>query len=288
MQHNSRADSLSPISRPSADRRGARYPVPGERGRGDWTRFAAFDIPIPLRCYDAILLDFSGGKDSQAAIAYVTATAEAQHVRPRLAAFLVDTGAEWTETVPHAKLITSALDIPLTILHPTTPLPQYIRKRGRWPSAACRYCTSDCKRDPWEKHIRSLYPQNTTTRLLHVSGIRAEESAHRRAVPEVSINHRLTTLRRTVTEWRPIIAWTLQDVLAYNAQCKLPLHPAYERGASRLSCAICPISSYPDMRLGARYNKDLAEYYLDTERLTGHRFTAHRSLQDILSTQNGL
>lgn len=157
-----------------------------------------------------------------------------------------------------------------------------------WPSPSCRYCTSHCKTDPISKAVRGDFPANAGNRVLCVTGERRQESSHRAKLPEVEADTRLTVSGRTVTKWRPILDYTLEQVWAHIAATGLQRHVAYDRGNDRLSCAICVLASAGDIRRGAEARPDLAEHYLRIERETGFTFRHKQSLASILSQQKGV
>ena len=232
-----------------------------------------------LRPFDKILLSLSGGKDSQAMLTMVHGLATTQAVGDRLTAIHIDTGGEWPESLPHCEALTAAFAVPLTIIHPNRPIPQEVAKRGKWPAAACRFCTANCKRDAYEKFIRSL-PQS---KLLHITGERKEESRHRAYLPELATEERIHTRLRHVTRWRPMLPFTEQDIWAIINGSGLPHHAAYDYGCARVSCALCVLAPEHDLRIGAEHNPERAESYLKLERDMNHNFTVRKRLSSILA-----
>ncbi len=208
----------------------------------------------------------------------LVAEAQVQACLDRLVALHIDTGGEWPESLPHCQAITEAYGVPLTVIQPNRPIPIEITKRSRWPSAACRYCTANCKRDPYEKFVRSL----TSSNILHVTGERKLESRHRAGLPGLMTEKRVTSSTRTVTRWRPMLPFTEADVWAIISGSGLPVHAAYAYGCSRMSCALCVLASHEDLAIGAEYNPERAETYLKLERDTDHTFTTERSLASII------
>lgn len=237
---------------------------------------------MEIEHFDEIIVSVSGGKDSQTALGLVCALAAGKGILNRVVAVHADTGAEWPQTEPHCRLLAGHYGIPLFVVRPARPLPESIRRRGRWPSAARRYCTSDHKRDPIARFVRMRRPAGEPARILIVVGHRAEESPFRARLPEAEPDRRLTAGCREVWIWRPILKWSAEDVWRELHRQKLPRHIAYDLGVSRLSCSICVLASERDIRIGAAGNPDLAGKYLELERQMGHLFRPGRSLEEIL------
>jgi len=82
-----------------------------------------------------------------------------------------------------------------------------------WPSPSCRYCTSHCKVDPISKVVRGEFPASLGTRILAVTGERREESPHRAKLTAIEGDARLTAGNRTVTKWRPLLDYKLEQVV---------------------------------------------------------------------------
>ena len=89
---------------------------------------------------------------------------------------------------------------------------EMVERRGMFPSPKFRQCTSDLKRSPIEKFIRTL-PHKM---IVNCIGIRAEESHSRSRLAPLAVNASLTTRHRTVYNWLPIFDESLADVLAWH------------------------------------------------------------------------
>jgi 3'-phosphoadenosine 5'-phosphosulfate sulfotransferase (PAPS reductase)/FAD synthetase len=231
-----------------------------------------------LRNYDCIILSLSGGKDSQAMLAIMNALAHVQAVHSNLLPIHIDTGNEWPETLPHVELLTHNYGLRLEILKPLRPIPDEIARRGKWPSPTCRYCTSACKRDPYDKFIRTL----PNERILHVTGERKEESRNRSTLPEHEIETRLVTHKRSVEHWRPMLDFSEDDIFAITARSSLPLHPAYHYGLTRMACMFCVLARASELRIAAKHHPAIAERFLQLEKSINHKFTNNKSLRTIL------
>ncbi len=136
-----------------------------------------------------------------------------------------------------------------------------VEQRGMFPSPKYRQCTSDLKRGPIEKFIRSL-PQKV---ILNCMGIRAEESNPRAQLSPLTFNQSLSTQHRTVYNWLPIIDRTLSDVLAWHWVNAIRLHPVYvpehhDDGTKdgylrRLSCRVRIFATDADLAAISLHNR---------------------------------
>ena len=92
-----------------------------------------------------------------------------------------------------------------------------------FPSPQYRQCTSDLKRGPIDKFIRSL-PHKV---IVNCMGIRSEESHPRSLLSPLTRNEALSTRQQTVYNWLPIFDRTLSDVLAWHGVNAIRLHTVY-------------------------------------------------------------
>ncbi len=250
---------------------------------------------ILLNNYDAIAISISGGKDSQTILDVIMQMAVMQQYAGKIVAIHADTGAEWHESLPHCRMLCEHYGIPLHVAVPFRALPDHIERRcmmkcgtgqAGWPDSQNKFCTSDCKRAPIQKVTRHLFPAlHGKENILQVTGERRQESPGRAKLDEFAPNHMLTTLKRTVTNWRPILDYSVDDVWACIKATGLRRHIAYDRGNERLSCAICVLASDNDICNGAIARPDLAERYLRIETQTCQTFRHKRSLAQILNKE---
>lgn len=249
-------------------------------------------MKLILGNYSGIAISISGGKDSQTILGVMASQAKEQNYGGKLIAIHADTGAEWPQSLPHCRMLCEHYGIPLYVATPFRSLPDHIEKRcrdlaahgrkGGWPSPACRYCTSDCKRNPIQKVIRREFPGELGSLVLSVTGERREESSHRAKLDATDVNKNLTTKARRVTNHRPILDMKLPEVWEFISRTGLPRHVAYDRGNERLSCAMCVLAKDSDIRNGAVAVPELAARFLQIERDTGHTFKNGKSLATIL------
>lgn len=273
------------------------------------------EVDQALRDGAALAISISGGKDSQAML---LAVLEERKRQPDwtgpVYAIHADLGrVEWTETPAAVEALAAAVGVELVVVRRTkgdllqrwTDRMEQLDGTGKpfWSSAAARYCTSDLKRDPINKHIRRH------RLVVSAEGIRREESAARARKACWEPRKRIITETRHAITWRPILDWTEADVWEacgvsldevqrrrwlYRAGLERlaldgwPCHPAYVYGNERLSCALCVLASVGDLRNGARHHPELYATLVDMEERSGFSFQPSRWLRDLFASSDEL
>jgi DNA sulfur modification protein DndC len=213
----------------------------------------------------------SGGKDSLAMYQTVRATVPDQQI-VLVHATLHE--LEWPGVIEH---IEDAYDHPVNIVAAERTLLEVVERRGRWPSAGIRFCTSDMKRQPIAKFIRQDLKRRGSNLGVNCVGLRAEESAARARKTEWEPNTSLTTRTRRVFNWHPILHLTEDEVFSVIKEGGRTPHYAYASGNKRLSCVICILGCKNDLRNGARHNPAIVDRIEATE----------RKIQHTMFTRNG-
>lgn len=214
---------------------------------------AAPEIEALVKAGAVFLTNHSGGKDSSAMLAHLC------QKFPQVKKYVVfaDTGFEHIKPVSAenwARQIANQFGLDLNVArNPNKNLLTMVKARGMFPSPSCRQCTSDLKRDPIRTWMRRNIPEKL---IINCMGLRAEESPSRaKAVPLRRLN--ISNSNRTVWEWLPIHAWTLQQVLDFHFDYQIPLHPVYVWAGGylkRFSCRICIMMR--DEEIKAVYHND--------------------------------
>lgn len=114
-------------------------------------------------------------------------------------------------------------------------------KHKIFPSRMIRWCTGDLKIKP----ITQWLKQNTEGRVLNTVGIRAEESAKRAQMALVE----QAPWNADVTVWRPLLDWTLDDVVAEHHAAGIRPNRLYLEGAHRVGCWPCIMSRKSEIAL---------------------------------------
>ena len=252
---------------------------------------AGSDVPN-LASYAIVLCSISAGKDSAAALHELVSHAEAVGVRHRVRAVHADLGdVDWPHTVELAARHAARYDLPFTVVsRRQDDLLGMVERRGMWPSSKARYCTSALKRTPVRTLMTELVARERQrgrvrdpVRVLHVMGMRAEESGARARRPAFSHDSGASNGRRHVDEWLPVHDWSLEDVRELHEREQLELHYAYRLGMTRVSCALCVLAGRDDLIRAAAHRRDLAARYEQVERTVEHRFRDDVSMADIIA-----
>ena len=260
----------------------------------EWTTVPEVD----LTSYDVILLNTSGGKDSQVMIDVVFHLAVAAGVTERLVAVHCDLGrVEWAGTRDLAERQCQHYGIAFEVVQaPGGDLLEHIERRGMFPDNQNRYCTSDLKRSPVRTLMTRLAerfhggphagPRKANAgrpcRILNCMGLRAEESPARAKRPAFSYDKAASNkTRRHVDEWLPIHHWTTDEVWARIRESNVPHHFAYDLGMPRLSCVFCIFAPREALLIGGLHNPELLADYVGVEGRIRHTFRQNQTLIEI-------
>lgn len=217
-----------------------------------------------------ILVSFSGGKDSQAALIH---TVE-KYGCDKVEAVFCDTGWEHPWTYEHVAQVANQLHVKLTTLK-TQKYDGFVdmsMQRKRFPSTKRRFCTSELKIKPMIDYVLSIDDS-----IIMVQGIRAKESAARAKMAcecnyfaeyyervKVMRNGRETERwkqdyrRNEVVEWckshdcsvmRPVFSWSAQEIIDYILSHGQQPNPLYKRGFTRVGCYPCIMSRKQEVKL---------------------------------------
>ena len=248
---------------------------------------------LDFRQFDKIFISVSGGKDSHAMTFLVKEIAEKQGCADRLVAMYADTGMEWHNAESHVRRICEAAKILLEVVYPVRPMLEQMKYRGQrliemerkgydgksntgvlFPSPHCRYCTRIQKIDPMDKLVRKY-----SGKLLKVTGERWQESKARSAYSEFVKVDRISTQKavtmgggrsyRVVYGWRPMLAFTTEDVFQMVKDSGVERHMAYDAGCDRLGCAGCIFSNDRELKIEMENNPHILAGLDELERKSG-------------------
>lgn len=249
---------------------------------------AAIGVP-GLASYEVILVNSSGGKDSQVVLDETVRLAREASVLDRVTVVHADLGrVEWEGTKELAKKQAEHYGLPfIAVSRPQGDLLTHVQKRGKWPASNARYCTSDHKRGQVRKVMTALVTAARERtgikriRVLNVLGIRAQESPARAKKPEFQYDKSASNGRRHVDTWYPIFRWTEKQVWARIKESGVPHHPAYDYGMPRLSCCFCIFAPKAALILAGRHNRSLLDQYVQVEEEIGHTFRKNLPIADV-------
>jgi 3'-phosphoadenosine 5'-phosphosulfate sulfotransferase (PAPS reductase)/FAD synthetase len=257
---------------------------------------------IDLRVYDIILVNSSGGKDSQTMLRYVALLAAQQGVLDRVTVVHSDLGrVEWKGTRELARLQAEFYGLRFIVTERTQndlldhvlALHEDRQAKGKdtvpWPDSNNRWCTSDHKRGPVRRVMTQLVKElglnrSRPAKLLNCMGLRAEESPKRAKKDPFTYDKSASGkgVVRQVWEWLPIHEWTEVEVWADIHASGVPYHPAYDLGMPRLSCCFCIFSGRDGLVLAAQHNPELAEQYHEIEVRTGYTMKQGLPFSEII------
>lgn len=185
----------------------------------------------------------SGGKDSTALLLWMIY--ESGIPPHQVVVSFCDTQNEAEGTYQHLRLLNRRV-FPVVWLQTEGFLHLALRKK-RFPSTKARFCTQELKLKPTKAFIDSMLSDGYD--VIAVSGVRRAESAARAKLSEWGDPMESYF---GVREWRPLIEWSFDDVLALHEKYDVPLNPLYYLGAQRVGCFPCINSSKAEMRALAR------------------------------------
>ncbi|GAF66397.1 putative phosphoadenosine phosphosulfate reductase [Bacillus sp. TS-2] len=211
-------------------------------------------------------ISHSGGKDSQAMYSLLK-----ELVPPKQIVLVhADLGkVEWSGVQEHIK---KNSEHKLNVVRANKTFLEMVEKRGKWPSAAYRQCTSDLKRGPIFKFIRNDLKERGAEIAINCMGLRAEESSSRAKKAPFTYNEKESVnkrVKRHVYNWLPIFHFTTKEVFEAIDNAGQKPFWAYKKN-KRLSCVFCIMGCVNDLRHGAEQRPDLYKEYVELEKKIGH------------------
>jgi 3'-phosphoadenosine 5'-phosphosulfate sulfotransferase (PAPS reductase)/FAD synthetase len=232
-----------------------------------------------LAAYDIILINTSGGKDSQTMLRKVVRASEQAGVKDRVVAVHCDLGrAEWAGTRELAEEQVQHYSVRFEVVRrPQGDLVDQIAARGMFPSSTARYCTSDQKRGQvytlmtrLVREVQAVKGKDHQVRILNCMGLRADESPARKKKLAFKHDVMASNQKRHVDTWLAIHDWTLAEVWADIRASGVRYHRAYDLGMPRLSCCFCVLASKDALLLAGEHNSELLQTYVNLEKKMNH------------------
>ena len=250
------------------------------------------DDPVALiRAADAVIVQSSAGKDSVVALAKTVAAAKAAGCLEKVVVVHCDLGqAEWPGVRDLAQRQAERYGVKFRVVADEGGFLGMVERRGMWPDAQNRLCTSKLKRDKAGPVITAIVDAlglGHQAVILNVMGVRAGESANRALKRRLDIDPRLANGKRLVLTWNAVFELSESDVWQEIADQGLEYHPCYDAGLERLSCVYCVLAGLDWLVLATRVafalNLPHPELYVDLERRIGHTFKNGVTLGGIVA-----
>ncbi|MCX4826548.1 phosphoadenosine phosphosulfate reductase family protein [Streptomyces sp. NBC_01142] len=239
----------------------------------------------------AILVQSSAGKDSVVALDRVVRWAKAAGCLDKVVVVHADIGeeAEWPGVRDLAQQQAERYGLRFVVVKASVGFLGMVEKRGLWPDAQNRLCTSTLKRDEAAKLFTQIVDElglDDQALIVNCLGIRAAESPSRRKKHELAIDHRASNGRRLVLTWHPVFHLSETDIWQEIADQTLDYHPVYDTLIPRLSCIFCILASFEVLVRAVRLCWVLGlptpKTYVDLEQRIGHRFKNQFSLAQVV------
>jgi len=202
-----------------------------------------------------IVASISGGKDSTAMSLWLTEQG-LDHVR-----VFADTGWEHESVYTYVRETLPPFVGHIHEIKSELGFPDMVRKKGMFPSKRRRFCTSELKVKPILLFLEEQQEQNGGHEVINCVGIRALESVQRSKMPEWEYNHSMG-----LWVWRPLIDWTVEDVLNLHNKHNVPVNPLYHKGFSRVGCWPCVFANKKNIARIAEMDPERIDFIRELEK----------------------
>ena len=229
-----------------------------------------------------IIVTFSGGKDSLAALLWVR-----NNMSKKFTTVFCDTGWESDLTYKYIDEVDKKLNLNIVTLRSKkySGMIDLAEKKMRFPSSQRRFCTSELKSIPMIDYLLDEVNDD----FIVVQGIRGAESASRAAMnaqcnyfkyylnpykvdkngkPKFHTYRRKEILRfckeHATDVIRPVFDWSAQQVIDYILDNGLEPNPLYRMGMKRVGCFPCIMAGLSEIhQIATRFPEriiEIAEY----------------------------
>ncbi|WP_018963726.1 phosphoadenosine phosphosulfate reductase family protein [Coprothermobacter platensis] len=211
----------------------------------------------------ALVVSFSGGKDSQVILDIVSKV-----IPPS------DYMVIFTDTTMEIPPTYETFEKTKALYKPAYPELKFYTARNwkkaeeTWkefgpPGMMLRWCCSVHKSAPMIRLVRNLVGKTDNVRIVVFDGVREEESARRKGYSRLAENVKhFTQVNAEVIKY-----WSTTEVYLYIIAKGLPLNSAYRRGLDRVGCSVCPYgSNWWEYIIGRTYPDSLESLMNEVEK----------------------
>lgn len=220
-----------------------------------------------------IFWSHSGGKDSQAGLAYLVRMG----FKGKIVVVHSDLGdMEWESM--HNWIESISFGIEVHVVQANEDFFGLARRTGRLPSGKQQYCTDVLKTQPISEFIHNYMYEHNITKAINATGMRAEESKRRALKKPFTLSKGEGTSgmhmpkkypEHTIHDWMPIFGYTTEEVYEEIALAGQKPHKMYSMGFSRLSCVFCVNGKVEEHKKAVELRPELAVKFAQLERELG-------------------
>lgn len=227
-------------------------------------------LPQEIQDAEVIFWSHSGGKDSQAGLAYLIRMG----LKDKIVLVHADLGEmEWEEMKPWIEKTSFGLEV--NVVKSDMDFFQMTRKYGRLPSGNIQFCTDFLKTQPIEAFIHDYMNKNGITKAINGTGMRASESKRRAMKKPLQVSGMFRKKNHPdhmIHDWLPIFGYSDEEVFAEIELAGQKPHELYSKGFSRLSCVFCVNGRIAEHQMASELRPELAQKVANLERELGKSY----------------